>query len=96
MSILIKGMEMPEEDGVYTLRIWGNGRVERLESYHAWLLTGVRAEDIPKHGRLIDADAAIRQGWTISRNYSASPTENVYEVKTMDALPTIIEAEEGE
>ena len=53
-------------------------------------------EEIPPHGRLIDADAAAKQGWTISRTYSASPTEMVYEVKTMtdEVLPTIIPASE--
>lgn len=51
--------------------------------------------EVPKHGRLIDADAAAKQGWTISRIYSDSPTVNVYEVKTMtdEVLPTIIPAE---
>ena len=48
------------------------------------------------HGRLIDVDVAIKQGWTINRRYSASPTENVYEVKALDFLPTIIEAEADE
>lgn len=51
---------------------------------------------VPPHGRLIDADAALRDGWTISRTYSASPTEMVYETKAIDCLPTIISAEEGE
>ena len=47
--------------------------------------------------RLIDADAALRDGWTISRTYSASPTEMIYEAKTIDCLPTIIPAsEEGD
>lgn len=50
---------------------------------------------VPPHGRLIDADAALRNGWTINRTYLASPTEMVYEAKAMDCLPTIIEAEEG-
>lgn len=51
---------------------------------------------IPPHGRLIDADAAAKQGWTINRTYSASPNEMVYEVKTMtdEVLPTIIPASE--
>ncbi len=53
---------------------------------------------VPDHGRLIDADAAAKQGWTISRTYSASPTEMVYEVKTMtdEVLPTIIQADQAE
>lgn len=53
--------------------------------------------EVPEtHGRLIDADAAAKQGWTISRTYSASPNQMVYEVKAMtdEILPTIIPAEE--
>ena len=59
MSILIKGMDMPTKDGVITIRIWGNGLVERLESYHSWLLSGVRAQSIPPHGDLISRDALM-------------------------------------
>ena len=46
------------------------------------------------HGRLIDADAAERDGWIVNRMYRASLTENVYETKHMNAFPTVIEAED--
>ena len=51
---------------------------------------------VPDHGRLIDADAAKKAGWTICRIYSDSPTTNVYEAKAMDYLPTIIPGEEAQ
>ena len=107
MSILIKGMEMPTH--CTECDFWHDGVFE-----HCLLNIEIQNEDVPldegeypttcplvpvpPHGRLIDADAAAKQGWTISRTYSASPTEMVYEVKTMtdEVLPTIIEAEEGE
>lgn len=44
MAVYINGLKMPKKSGVLTLRIWGNGRVERLEGYHSWLLSGVTAE----------------------------------------------------
>ena len=90
MSILIKGIKMLDKSGVITLRVWGNGRVERLEGYHSWLLSGVRAENIPPHGRLIDADALME---LIEHD---TPLSSVYEKTTRRYLhnaPTIIEAE---
>ena len=107
MSVLIKGMEMPKNchncelltrievtyGAVYACQIL-NEVIENV------MVRQIRCPlvEIPPHGRLIDADKAAKQGWTISRTYSASPTEMVYEAKTMtdEVLPTIIEAEEGE
>lgn len=91
MSIYIKNMEMPTvRDTLVLVKTNGTAIVYEDEAY---VTTAV---PVPTHGRLIDADAALRNGWTISRTYSASPTEMVCEVKTIDCLPTIIEAEEGE
>ena len=113
MSILIKGMEMPtscdvcpliaEADDYHVCYIneqfipWEWIDEHSAEQRHpkpSWC----PLIPVPPHGRLIDADKAAKQGWTISRTYSASPTEMVYEAKTMtdEVLPTIIEAEEGE
>ena len=92
MSVLIRDMEMPTNCDVCFMR-------DACE-YSMPLgkrLTECPLVEIPPHGRLIDADVAAKQGWTISRTYSASPTEMVYEVKKMtdEVLPTIIEAEES-
>lgn len=108
MSVLIKGMEMPkscDECELCTCYVREDGTEENYRcviTFYPIHEFNERHEycplvEIPPHGRLIDADAAAKQGWTISRTYSASPTEMVYEVKTMtdEALPTIIEAEEG-
>lgn len=65
MSIYINGLKMPEKDDVFTLRIWGNGRIERLESYHSWLLSGVKAFSVPSHGDLIDRDMVLKKAWDI-------------------------------
>ena len=62
-EIYIKGMKMPKKDGVLTLRIWGSGQVERLESYHSWLLSGVKAASFPPHGRLGDFDEFLNRAF---------------------------------
>ena len=107
MSILIKGMEMPKGCGDCRFFAWSRGvgqhcAVAPSITFHP-TIDGMDVKyerngdcpliPIPPHGRLIDADAAIRNGWVISRTYAASATENVYEVKAIDALPIIIEAE---
>lgn len=108
MSILIKGMDMPQ--GCNDCPLAGDFKCNLMPSipalckeYDMAVQNGKRLNncplvEIPPHGRLIDADAGAKRGWTISRTYSVSPTEMVYEAKTMtdEVLPTIIEAEEGE
>ena len=101
MSILIKGMDMPKNclecvfyrqtDPVYDYCCISSAAPKGYVPNDCPLI------EVPPHGRLIDADKAAKQGWTISRTYSASPTEMVYEAKTMtdEVLPTIIEAEEN-
>ena len=105
MGVYIKAMEMPTSclrggcpvDGaschLWEEKYWQSSAEPYLKRHPKCPLV-----EIPPHGRLIDADAAAKRGWTISRTYSASPTEMVYEAKTMtdEVLPTIIEAEEEE
>ena len=42
-----------------------------------------------KHGRLIDADALEREGWSLSRNRQVDYKTMVYEVKKPTEFPTI-------
>ena len=98
MSILIKGMNMPTKDGVITIRIWGNGLVERLESYHSWLLSGVRAQSIPPHGDLIDRGAFLENAPEIHQDYVDSDgycwdSEWGYTRYQIENAPTIIPAD---
>lgn len=89
-GVYISGLKMPEEDGVLTLRIWGNGLVESIESYHSWLLSGVKAIPVPDHGRLISADL-LKADFT--GNFTeAYPTGLVWAM--IDDAPTIIPGEE--
>jgi len=104
MGVYISNMEMPTNcDNCWALDDYGDYprcRITEEQRGYNFPIREKRMDkcplvEIPPHGRLIDADAAAKQGWTISRTYSASPTEMVYEAKTMtdEVLPTIIEAD---
>ena len=56
MSILIKGMDMPNDGGI-TVNIYADGVV----TYYSGETIG-EAVSIPPHGRLIDADALEDEG----------------------------------
>ena len=92
MSILIKGITMPKS-GTYrcVVRKWKDEIT--LDLYGDEELGGALVE-LPPHGRLIDADAAMKQGWVIQRNYRKTLTDSVVEIRHITELPTIIEAEE--
>lgn len=95
MGVYIKYMEMPHNCG----ECWIPCTVEFQDRNYLSRPKCCPCFEVKiPHGRLIDADAAAKRGWTISRTYSASPTEMVYEAKPMtdEVLPTIIEAEKGE
>ena len=90
-GIYISGIKMPEKEQLVIFRIWGNGQVERLEGYRPFLLYGVKATDIPNHGRLIDADALV----TVSHYDDHDVC--VVDLDDIINAPTIIPAsEEGE
>ncbi len=57
MSILIKGMKMPQGESCVTVRIWGDGRVIGVHN-DSFVKHAI---EIPPHGRLIDADALTEQ-----------------------------------
>ena len=102
-GIYIPGLKFPNEDGVLTLRVWGNGMVESLDGYHSFLLSGIKAVPVPDHGRLIDADALKE---SIKEARKAQPEiADVYDndyflvAEWLASAPTVIPAdpaEEGE
>jgi hypothetical protein len=57
MSILIKGMEMPEDD-MKNIMILADGRVFQFSGYGNPKPLGT-VVPVPSHGRLIDADALV-------------------------------------
>ena len=79
MSVLIKGMEMPEE-GRLTLQISADGAVYVVNSCSITAETYTTdAVPVPPHGRLIDADALIadlkRQCKEVFRIDAVSPDD---------------------
>lgn len=82
MSILIEGMEMPEDGETVTLTICADGLVfeefkEPGDVFHA--------VPVPPHGRLIDADALMS---------GVDDGDDVMFVWAITDAPTIIPAEE--
>ena len=107
MSILIKGMEMP--NSCRDCPISGEWYCNALPSIPAWHKEYVASiEDqtrmdrcplvpVPPHGRLIDADALLSQYkgniWTAKTDYAEGLRDVANDIKN---APTIIEAEEEE
>ncbi len=96
VSVLIKGMEMPKncKDCIFCVNNWCviNSRLHHIKGAEE-TTQYCPLIPVPSHGILINADVAAKLGWTISRTYSATPTEMMYEIKTDEILPTIIKAE---
>ena len=83
MGVYIRGMEMPKERESFTLTIKYNGLVFDTE-------TGIQvaeAQEVPHHGRLIDADA-------LKWNYIRIRDDGIKEFSQygIDRAPTIIPA----
>ena len=109
MSILIRGMEMPETCDKCPLHHYhsaGKYVCEATPMFYPWNLAntkGIRKEwcpliELPPHGRLIDADTLIAR---IRRAKELQPElSDLYENEAVEMLlwvgtePTIIEAEE--
>lgn len=83
MSVLIKGMEMPTAPII--LILFPDGHVETKE-YNIGARS--KAIPVPPHGRLIDADALLK-------DYESSFYRKAV-VTLMEDAPTVIPAEEGE
>lgn len=96
MSILIKGMEMPKDcnkcpmtvDGYCRIIGYPNGDaiIKRYKPLWCPLV------EVPKHGRLIDADA-LETEWEVLDEDGCVEME-YYSIEAIENAPTIIEAEE--
>lgn len=86
MSILITGMEMPKELGVYSLDLYVDEvcQIQRLDGS-----TFEAVEISTPHGRLIDADK-------LEANYIRIRDDGIkeYTQRAINNAPTVIEAEE--
>ena len=96
MSVLIKGMDMPENcfqcpclDGEYCV-------CQAVDSYEKIESIKFRPPycplvEVPKHGRLVDADA-IRKD--IDKQRPSRKYEDAWALTIIDFAPTVIESEE--
>ena len=99
MSILIKGMEMPES-GTYEVSIDStNGKDKTVMSLFVRGEGGViccgayELVPVPPHGRLIDADE-MRDEWLINGENEYVYDTNAF-LESIDNQPTVIPAEFG-
>lgn len=111
MSVLIKGMEMPKSCGVCKFFAWKRGvgqycAVDDRITFHATIdgfEVGYERNGscplvpVPKHGRLIDADAELKRikNCMFPSDMVTTMAVSMYE-KWLNNAPTVIEAEEGE
>lgn len=84
MSVLIKGMEMPDKATTIVIFPEGKARVFRQDIDHDEWLTVI---EVPKHGDLIDRDAIP---WRNANHPTAGKWIDEAHIRIM---PTIIEAE---
>ena len=89
MSILIKGMEMPQGDDELRLIIHSNGQV--IISHETYF-NETEAIPVLPHGKLIDADALII---STAVPLDGKPYQYVH-IDNIKNASTIIPAEEGE
>ena len=93
MSILIKGMAMPKDKEII-LRIDEKGEVYNI--YGSYPTEPYSVVELPPHGRLIDADALMKDGWMLQK-YEKKSTHLVALTMPLNcsSVPIIIEAEES-
>ena len=87
MSVLIRGMEMPKDGDVLTVKKDDDGKTYIKQS-HTW---GYSAEliELPPHGRLIDADVLME-------NAEYKGTHDIVTAWDIVNAQTVIEAEVGD
>lgn len=92
-SVLICGMELPDHDHICLVEVDSDGNVFAAYDGGRTKLEQYKAVPVPPHGRLIDADALIKQ---VKRDgIRSDPFVRIVCDYFKDA-PTIIKAEEGE
>lgn len=91
MSILIKGMEMPERCGACFLRV--GGCKQRIYIEHR--PKGCPLIELPPHGRLIDADK-LKSRLVLDNDSNELQRISADILKWIDIQETVIEAEGSE
>ena len=102
MSVLIKSMEMPtscyecpcNKDDGFGFFTCG---VTKSECDFRNLPSDCPLIEVPPHGRLIDADALMKDGWYLHKQVMGMSGCATHELPLNNpSIPTIIEAEEEE
>lgn len=92
MSILIKGMEMPERMDLlrFNTDILGHMQATNVNEEEGWF----EVVEIPPHGRLIDADKLLKEAKRLSGPMTGDGWDNWGVYALIERQPTVIEAEE--
>ena len=103
MSILVKGMKMPDENQYVTVRIWGTGLIQTVDDFHSYIVWNGKATELPPHGRLIDENDVMKSAeelrqspWYKANDFLHAIRKDGFETAidlTVKDAPTIIEAE---
>ena len=92
MSIIIKGIDLPEEGKQITLAIFHDGDIV---SYKYWLPKDSQAIQIPKgHGRLIDEKEILSPVMCRPKSLHLDNNAQYNIITLIDEVPTILEKEE--
>ncbi len=97
MSVLIKGMEMPQDGSWKTIRIYPDGTCA-IPNWQGdcTFLKGTQAVELPPHGRLIDIEPFMRGLYEeIQMGQITYTSQEIYDMmdNEIKSMPTIIEAE---
>lgn len=100
MGVYIKGMEMPTKCIICPLEMYGYCLANSKKNVGESVVDFVKDEDcplieLPPHGRLIDADALMKDGWRLYRR-RIDGHGGIYGDEmplSCPSIPTVIEAE---
>ena len=94
MSIILKGIDMPKEDEVMVITVWGDDKegTAFISNKEPYVTVPINAIQIPKnHGRLIDGDELNKSVHEWNPVYTYGRSAFTREIRN---APTILEAEE--
>jgi len=98
MSIYINGIEMPKDNEILCINIMANGNVYYSLDLNA--NTIANAAHVPPHGRMIDADDAVKVlvslGERDHRREKGTICEAIKMLSSAEYTPTIIQADKEE
>ena len=94
MSVLIRGMEMPENGSCIQIVIDDDGKVyPSVEKCILKMGSIAKAVSVPPHGDLVDRKVAFDYWLCAANDFCWSPTDENFK-KALEATPTVIPADE--